>query len=203
LTPSDIRFRLHGLTGPETADDTTDLRHPEFGDAPPVRAAVLVPIVFGRQPGVLLTKRSAHLAKHGGQIAFPGGRIDPEDASPEAAALREAHEEIGLVSSHVELLGRLGDHLTGTNYAITPVVGLLPHGLDLADLDLVASPHEVAAMFLLPLEVLLDPAAPTRKSGHWRGRDRDYWQWPHDEHQIWGATAAILVGLAAALRGES
>ncbi len=203
MTPEAIRQRLLATGAAQTEDDTADLRHPEFGDTEPVRAAVLVALALGRNPGVVLTKRAAHLNKHGGQIAFPGGRIDPEDASPEAAALREAHEEIGLVPSHVELLGRLGDHLTGTNYRITPVVGLLPHRLDLADLDLVASPHEVDAIFLLPLDVLLDPQAPMRKSGHWRGRERQYWQWPHDEHQIWGATAAILVSLATALSGEA
>jgi 8-oxo-dGTP pyrophosphatase MutT (NUDIX family) len=179
-----------------------DLRNPDT-DPPPRPAAVLVALVFGPEPGVLLTRRAAHLNSHAGQIAFPGGRIDPDDASPEAAALREAAEEVGLASGHVELVGRLGDHLTGTNYRVTPVVGLLPETTALDRLGLVASPQEVDAIFTLPLRVLLDPEAPRRYSRTWRGRARHYWQWPHDEHHIWGATAAILMSLAVRLRSAS
>lgn len=178
-----------------SGDDTIDL-----GDGPFVPAAVLVPFVFGPSPGVLLTKRTAHLTKHGGQISFPGGRIDPDDASAEAAALREAHEEIGLDPAQVELAGRLPDYVTGTGYRITPVLGLLTPGVALEALGLVNSPHEVDLVFELPLSVLLDPAAPQRMSANFRGRTREYWEWPHAEHHIWGATAAILVSLAERLR---
>jgi len=167
-----------------------------------VPAAVLVPFLLGPVSGVLLTKRNAHLSMHAGQVSFPGGRIDATDRNPEAAALREAREEIGLDPARVEVLGRLGDYVTGTGFCITPVVGLLPVGVGLDRLDLVPSPDEVEAVFVLPLAVLLDPAAPCQRRVEWRGRMRDFWVWPHSEHYIWGATAAILVHLAAVLRGE-
>jgi 8-oxo-dGTP pyrophosphatase MutT (NUDIX family) len=180
---------------PPDGDDMRDLPQGHF-----VPAAVLVPFVLGRVPGVLLTKRTAHLNNHAGQVSFPGGRIDPEDSSPEAAALREAQEEIGLDPASVELVGRLPDYITGTGYRITPVLGLLTSGMGLDGLGLSLSPHEVDSVFELTLPVLLDPNAPQRKAMHWRGRMREYWEWPHPEHHIWGATAAILVGLAARLR---
>lgn len=163
---------------------------------PPVPAAVLVPIMLGPAPAILLTKRTAHLSSHAGQVSFPGGRIDAEDASPEHAALREAHEEIGLDPSVVELIGRLPDYLTGTGYRVTPVVGLLP-----PDPGLELSAHEVESVLLLPLAVLLDPDAPQRRRSLVRGAWREFWVWPHPEHEIWGATAAILVNLAGILRG--
>jgi len=167
-----------------------------------VPAAVLVSFLLGPASGVLLTKRNAHLSMHAGQVSFPGGRIDPGDASPEAAALREAQEEIGLDPARVELLGRLGTYVTGTGFSITPVLGLLPEGVGMDRLDLVPSPTEVEAVFLLPLAVLLDPVAPSRCRMEYRGRWREFWVWPHSEHYIWGATAGILVHLAAILRGE-
>lgn len=166
-----------------------------------IAAAVLVPFVMGPAPGVLLTRRGAHLSSHAGQVSFPGGRIDPVDHSPEAAALREADEEVGLDPGHVEILGRLDDYVTGTGFRITPVLGLLPDGMSLAELNLRPSPDEVDEMFELPLAVLLDPAAPQLHSAIWRGVRREYWVWPHPQHHIWGATAAILVNLAARLRG--
>jgi len=167
-----------------------------------VPCAVLVPFVLGPMPGVLLTKRTEYLSTHAGQVSFPGGRIDAGDPSAEAAALREAQEEIGLDPARVELLGRLGDYVTGSGYNITPVLGLLPVGIGLDALDLVLSPKEVEAVFLLPLAVLLDPDAPSRRRAEWRGRRREFWVWPHPEHYVWGATAAILVQLATLLREE-
>jgi 8-oxo-dGTP pyrophosphatase MutT (NUDIX family) len=167
-----------------------------------VPAAVLVAFLLGPVSGVLLTKRNAHLSMHAGQVSFPGGRIDADDRSAEAAALREAREEIGLDPARVELLGRLGDYVTGTGFCITPVLGLLPVGAALEGLGLTPSADEVEAVFVLPLTVLLDPAAPSRRRAEWRGRWREFWVWPHPEHYIWGATAAILVHLAAVLRGE-
>ena len=160
-------------------------------------AAVLVPILTSPVPGILLTKRSATLRNHAGQVSFPGGRIDPTDATPEHAALREAYEEIGLDPASVELLGRLHPYVTGTGFRVTPVLGLLrePPVLRLAA-------DEVEDIFELPLTTLLDPAAPERHSADYRGRLRHYWVWPHPRHHIWGATAAILVHLARVLRGE-
>ncbi len=164
-------------------------------EKPPVPAAVLVPLIMAESPKILLTKRTAHLKKHAGQVSFPGGRIDPDDAHPEAAALREAQEEIALDPASVEVVGRMEDYVTGTGYRITPVLGLLP-----PDLLYRPSPHEVEAVFELPLHVLLDPDAPRRQRQHVRGEWREYWVWPHPEHFIWGATAAILVHLARKLR---
>ena len=192
--------RLAGDTAPPeaiaalaTSDDALDLI-----DGPLRRAAVLVPIVHGATPGVLLTVRSANLRAHAGQVAFPGGRIEPGDASPEAAALREANEEVALDPGVAELAGRLPEYVTGTGFHITPILALLPSGL-----RLVPAADEVAAIFTLPLATLLDPGAPERRSRLFRGRERQFWVWPHERHYIWGATAAILVHLAARLRAQA
>jgi 8-oxo-dGTP pyrophosphatase MutT (NUDIX family) len=164
---------------------------------PAVPAAVLVIIILGEQPSVLLTKRTAHLKRHAGQISFPGGRIDPEDASPEAAALREAHEEVGLPPDAVELCGRLTSHITGTGYHITPVLAVLPEALTWQ-----LSPHEVEEIFELPMHVVLDPEAPRQERRQVGDNWRSFWVWPHPDHYIWGATAAILVQLAQRLRQQ-
>ncbi len=201
MTQAELRARLLSLPAADPLacahDDTRDLPQ-----SPLVPAAVLVPFVLGTNPGVLLTRRTPHLTKHAGQVSFPGGRIDPEDASPEAAALREAQEEIGLDPARVELAGRLGDYTTGTFYRITPVIGLLTPGVALDGLGLCTS-DEVDAVFELPLAVLLDPEAPQQRTRFFRGRERTYWEWPHPEYQIWGATAAILLGLAQRLRAAA
>ena len=175
-----------------TADDAADLSPGRL-----IPAAVLVGIVHGPRPGVLLTKRAAHLSAHAGQVSFPGGRIERGDASIEAAALREANEEIALDPGAVELAGRLPDYVTGSGYRISPVLALLPDGL-----PLVPDPAEVDAIFTLPLSVLLDPDAPERRRALFRGRWREFWVWPHPEHYVWGATGAILVHLAHRLRGH-
>ena len=196
MTADELRERLANIVAEPLAGDVAhgdDVL--QVLDKPPVPAAVLVPIIIGAHPGILLTKRNAHLNKHGGQVSFPGGRIDAEDADAEAAALREAEEEIALDRSHVEVLGRLADYVTGTGYRITPILGLVPSGLSLQP-----APHEVEAVFELPLAVLLDPEAPKRQRHHVRGHWREYWVWPHPDHYIWGATAAILVHLAQKLR---
>ena len=175
-----------------SSDDALDLV-----SGPLIDAAVLVGVIHGAAPGVLLTRRAKHLSSHPGQVAFPGGRIEYDDASPDAAALREAHEEVGLDPAIVELAGRLPEHVTGTGFRITPVLALLPAGL-----SLVPCADEVESIFILPLSVLLDPSAPQRQRVEFRGRQREFWVWPHPEHFIWGATAAILVGLAARLRPD-
>ncbi len=160
-----------------------------------VPAAVLVPIVAHPEPTVLLTLRSPRLSSHAGQVSFPGGRIE-DGETPEAAAVREAAEEVGLDPRLPELVGRLPDHMTGTGFHVTPVVALVP-----PPLALTPDPAEVAEFFELPLSTVLDPAAPERRSGEFRGRRREFWVWPHEKHYIWGATAAILVNLARVLRG--
>jgi 8-oxo-dGTP pyrophosphatase MutT (NUDIX family) len=194
VTPADLRERLARIGAsprPESAAPIGQYPH----DVVP--AAVLVPVVLHDAPTILLTKRTSHLKKHAGQVSFPGGRIDSDDASPEAAALREAWEEIGLPPGAADVLGRLSDQITGTGFRITPVLSVLPPNLAYR-----ISPDEVEAIFELPVSVVLDPAAPRRQKQQVGGTWREYWVWPHPDHFIWGATAAILVQLAQRLRGE-
>ena len=197
MTAAELRARLTAIAaepppGVAHGDDVLAIL-----DRAPVPAAVLVPVVLGSSPGILLTKRNAHLKQHSGQVSFPGGRIDAGE-NAEAAALREAEEEIALDSAQVEVLGRMADYMTGTGYRITPVLGLLPPGLAFRP-----APDEVDAVFELPIEVLLDPDAPKLQRHHVRGVWREYWVWPHPDHFIWGATAAIMVHLAGKLRCAS
>ncbi len=187
-------FLRRRLAEPEPLSDTADA---EAARADGMAAAVLIPIIMEAEPRILLTRRADHLRSHGGQVSFPGGRIDPEDASPEAAALREAWEEVALDPASVELIGRLPLHETGTGFLVTPVVGLVTPGVVLRP-----AAAEVAAILSLPLTLLLDPSQPSRSRVKLKGGDwRDVWVWPHDDHHIWGATAAILVSLARRLRG--
>lgn len=154
-------------------------------------AAVLVPIVARPEAlTLLLTRRAAHLKFHPGQVSFPGGRADEADSGPEATALRETEEEIGLPPERVEVLGRLPEYRTGTGYRITPVVGLLTPPLALRP-----DSREVDEVFELPLAVVLDPGNHRRDSREWQGRSRQFFVIPHDRHYIWGATAGMLVNL--------
>ncbi|MGH8674743.1 MAG: CoA pyrophosphatase [Burkholderiales bacterium] len=152
-------------------------------------AAVLLPIfVRPEEPTVLLTRRTAHLRVHSGQISFPGGRVEARDASPEATAVRETHEEIGLPPASIELLGRLADYHTRTGFRVTPVVGLVTPPFDLS-LDA----HEVDEAFEVPLSFLLDPANHQRQRREFQGRQVEYYAIPYRDYCIWGATAGILV----------
>ncbi len=198
LDPDDLRARLADPDRLQrdrpTPEDDLD-RVARTGGAV-VPAAVLVPLVMRPEPTVLLTLRSARLKSHSGQVSFPGGRME-EGETPEEAALREAEEEVGLHRSLPELVGRLPSLLTGTGFAVTPVVALLRPPFALRP-----DPGEVEEPFEYPLARLLDPAAPERRRQEFRGRMREFWVWPHDRHYIWGATASMLVTLAAVLRGE-
>lgn len=163
-------------------------------------AAVLIPLV-AREQGlqVLLTERAAHLHHHPGQISFPGGRVDAGDVSPESTALREAEEEIGLLRSQVEVLGRLGLYHTGTGFAVTPVVALVHPPLELR-LD----HFEVASWFEVPLHFLMNPRHHQRRM--WSSQDgtqrRVFYTMPYQSHFIWGATAGMLRELFHHLRAD-
>jgi 8-oxo-dGTP pyrophosphatase MutT (NUDIX family) len=153
-------------------------------------AAVLVPIVDRREPSVLLTLRTADLASHAGQVAFPGGKIDPSDVSPVAAALREAHEEIGLSPRLIEPLGYLDLYLTFSGFRILPTVARVK-----PDFSLTINPSEVVETFEVPLEFLMTPANHQRKTRDWKGIARDYYAMPFGDRYIWGITAGILRNL--------
>lgn len=172
------------------------LRHNALAPAKHRPAAVLVPLEPER--GVWLTRRSAQVPSHAGQVSFPGGKIEACDPSVEAAALREAAEEIGLDPDVTEVLGRMDDYITGTGFHIAPVVALVPK-----EVALVAAPGEVEEVFCLPFEVLLDRNLPRLRRACWYGAEREFWVWPHEAHVIWGATAMILLNLAQRLRGEA
>jgi 8-oxo-dGTP pyrophosphatase MutT (NUDIX family) len=157
-------------------------------------AAVLVAIVDRPDPTVILTLRPETMRKHPGQISFPGGRIDPGDDGPVAAALREAEEEIGLPPGAVEIIGLADNYRTITGFEVTPVVGIVP-----PDLPLRPHPGEVAAMFEAPLHYLLDPAHQHVRSALWRGQERHYYEIDYQGRRIWGATAAMIVNLSRRL----
>lgn len=157
-------------------------------------AAVLVAVTDRAEPGVLLTQRTATLRNHAGQIAFPGGRIDPQDSNPVAAALREAEEEVALPRQAVEVVASLDRYHTATGFTVTPVVGVVA-----PDLPLVPNPHEVATVFEVPLAFLLDAANHAMGHADWRGRTRHYYEIQFEGWRIWGATAAMLVNLSRRL----
>ncbi len=201
LQPHALRQRF------EQALDWTPevVREPQFSSRAPAEAAVLVPIVMREQEGptVLLTQRTAHLSTHSGQIAFPGGKVDAEDADVQATALREAQEEVGLHPRHVQVIGQLPLYITGSSFWVTPVIALVT-----PDFELQANPDEVDAVFEVPLAFLMNPAHHRHHRVEWQGAERQWFSMPYlesiitdtgeqaqVERYIWGATAAMLRNL--------
>ena len=177
----------HGVELPGLRNDA--------GFAPPeIRpAAVLIAVTDRPEPGVILTHRPPDMRAHPGQVAFPGGTLDPgEDAVD--AALREAHEELGINASDVRVIGASDRFITGTGYDVTPVLALVP-----PDLAIVPNPVEVADWFEAPLRFLLDSANHVPKEAEWRGRIRPYIEIEWQGHRIWGVTAAIIANLSRRL----
>lgn len=171
----------------------------DIAPPPPTPAAVLIAITDRAEPGVILTQRPDTMRKHPGQVAFPGGRVDPgEDAV--AAALREAEEEVALDPARVEVIGTADPYLTITNFRIVPVLGVIP-----PDLPLVPSEAEVAAVFEVPLAWLLAPTTHQVGTMEFRGANRHFvemhWPDPTGTRRIWGATAAMIVNLSRRLEG--
>ena len=180
------------------------LRHSEesWGRLPPSEpitpAAVLVAVIERAGAlSVLLTRRAEQLARHAGQISFPGGRADPDDGTPQRTALREAEEEIGLPAKQVEIVGRLDDYLVGTGYRITPVVGFVA-----APPVFEADTREVAEVFEVPLSFVMEAANYRRDKMTIGGVERRFYVLPYEAYHIWGATAAILVNFRDVVRAS-
>lgn len=194
LTPQALRARF--AAPPHWEPEVR--REPRFTNRAPKAAAVLIPIIQRPVLTVLLTQRTHHLPTHAGQIAFPGGKVDPTDVDAVAAALREAQEEVGLDARHVEVLGNLSEYVTGTAFHITPVVALVSPQLELAP-----NPGEVEAVFEVPLPYLMSPARHQRHAMQVDGLTREWFSMPYvapdahiaTERFIWGATAGMLRNL--------
>lgn len=167
---------------------------PRFSERRTRHAAVLIAVVMRAQPTLLLTQRTAHLSTHSGQVAFPGGKVDDTDADAVAAALREAHEEVGLTPQWVEVLGTLPTYTTGTAFIVTPVVALVRPGFVLQP-----NPQEVADVFEVPMAHLMDPAQHRRHRIEAEGVVRQWFSMPYQDGEterfIWGATAGMLRNL--------
>ena len=188
-----LRFAVPpGLTDagvvPASGDQGTDRMLQILAREQPIRpAAVLIGVVDHPQPTVILTQRAAHLNDHAGQISFPGGKIDPTDASPLDAALREAEEEIGLIREFIDPIGYLDLYGTSFGFRILPTVARVKPGFRLH-----ISQAEVDDAFEVPLAFLMDPANHQLHSKQFRGIERSYYAMPFGERYIWGATAGIL-----------
>ena len=186
------RLRLDPVEGRERLPEGGDI---EFLDASAIEnirpAAVLVPII--PRPGgptALLTHRPDTMPTHPGQVAFPGGKVDPADADEIEAALREAEEEVGVDPSTVQLIARGSPYLTGTASRIVPVIGVLP-----ADFEPKPDPTEVADVFETPLSFLMSARNHHKRSADWGGQTRHYFEMPYEGHRIWGVTAGIIRAL--------
>ncbi|WEK01761.1 MAG: CoA pyrophosphatase [Candidatus Sphingomonas phytovorans] len=191
-----LRNALEAGHGMDTVLLTGDHRDLELDQSTPLmNAAVLVAVTDRSRPGVILTQRTDTLSRHPGQVAFPGGRIDPGDSGAIDAALREAEEEIALPRDRVIVIGEADRYRTVTGFDVTPVIGIVP-----PDLILVPSAAEVAQVFEVPLDFVLDAANHVEATVEWQGRNRHYYEINWDGHRIWGATAAMIVNLSRRLR---
>lgn len=163
-------------------------------------AAVLIPVSrldANKQSSIVLTVRSENLRSHAGQISLPGGTTEAEDEDEAATALRESNEEIGLHPTDVEVIGKLGEMPLPSGFRVTPVVGLINNGL-----EFVANPGEVADIFQVPLDLILDPSAYTRSNVEFKNKQREILELHYEDYRIWGATAAILHHLAKRISGD-
>ena len=165
----------------------------EINGSRPLRAAAVLCPIVERPHGlsVILTQRPDTMREHAGQVAFPGGKIDEGDVDAEAAALREANEEIGLPHHHAEVLGEIDHYETGTGFRVAPIVAMIH-----PTFQPVPDPREVAAVFETPLDYLMNPANLETRTGHWGGRERQYYAYDWEDRYIWGATAGMLKSLA-------
>jgi 8-oxo-dGTP pyrophosphatase MutT (NUDIX family) len=206
-TESDLRRRLLERLAPPLFHAGAPKRgdhdlNPDWHDTRPADrvlkpAAVLIPIIERREVlRVLFTRRADHLARHAGQVSFPGGRFHEDDADPVAAALRETEEEVGLARAFVEVRGELDRYETGTGFEIHPFVGFVREGFELK-----IDKSEVAEAFEVPLAFLMDPTNHEPRTSTWQGRERRYYGMTYDGHYIWGATAGILINLYERLYG--
>lgn len=180
--PTDVDL-LHGDAGEHVAQT--------LGTMP---AAVLMAIVDQPDPTLILTRRTASLRRHAGQVSFPGGRIDPDDSDALSAALREADEEIGLPATDVKILGSLSPYTTITGFHVTPFIGLIQPGV-----KLVPDTNEVARVFEAPLDVMLRSDNHIRHNIIYEGKPRFYYEINWNEERVWGATAAMIVNLGRLL----
>ncbi|PBC21052.1 MULTISPECIES: CoA pyrophosphatase [unclassified Mesorhizobium] len=193
FSSADFRARFAAQPEAHAGDDYGDHRfnpgHPRLNQGKVLRnAAVLIPVVDHEDEAtVLLTKRAEKLRNHSGQVAFPGGTIDATDASPEAAALRETFEEIGLDQDRIEIIGRMPDYVAGSGYRIAPVLGIVRAGFQLA-----LNADEVDAAFEVPLRFLMDPVNHKRDSRMWNDLEWFFYDMPYGDQRIWGVTAGII-----------
>jgi 8-oxo-dGTP pyrophosphatase MutT (NUDIX family) len=187
------RHRIHKALDPALDIEIEDERY--LGDTVQHRAAaVLIPITDRAEPGVILTQRPTWLRSHGGQVAFPGGKVDDTDENSIFAALREAEEELNIPPARVEVIGVADTYYSGSGYSIAPVVGIIP-----PDLELQPNPQEVEDWFEVPLAFLLDPANSIKKETNWNGQQRSYYDMQWGERRIWGVTAGIIANLVRRL----
>ena len=189
ITREAIIERLAATHAIENLLTGDDLERQKSAAAQPYKpAAVLVLVVNHPQPTIVFTQRTAHLADHAGQVSFPGGRCEDDDCDAVRTALREAEEEIGIDAARVEVLGRLPEYRTSTGFTVTPVVGWIEPPIEYHP-----DPHEVDAVFEVPVEFLLDTANHRYESAFYKGRMRQYWAMPYEDRFIWGATASMVV----------